>query len=360
MRLLHPALPFLLALVVLAGACSDSSQPDTDSSQSGGAAELPSDPLPVTAQVLVTGLRGPTQMAFHPDGRLLVAEINQGEGTPTGTVSAIDLDAPEDREILVEGLDTPTGLTVADGRLWIMERTQLATAPLEGGPTDVVFADMPNNGRSEGSLATLSDGSVVFDTSGRREGFGFATNSATLWSLDPADPPSGAQGYGTALLDGMKHAYAVAELDDGRLAVSEMSDGRFDGERAPDELLVIDPAVGQTLHGGWPRCIGNRQPVEEYDGTAAECESTVPSRALFDAGATPTGVEVAPWDPGTVLVTNWTQDRVMAVSLQGTPPVDPSVAFGGIPTPQDLLADGDRVLLTSHTAGQILALTDPS
>lgn len=83
--------------------------------------------------VLVEGLRGPTQIAIHPDGRLLVAEIGEGEGTPTGTVTAINLDDPADRQVLVQGSDTPTGVTVAGGKLWIMERTQLVTASLEGG-----------------------------------------------------------------------------------------------------------------------------------------------------------------------------------------------------------------------------------
>lgn len=76
---------------------------------------------------------------------------------------------------------------------------------------------MPNNGRSQGSLTTLADGTLLFDTSGRRRGSGAAENSGTLWALDPLDPDPGT-GYGRAVIDGMKHAYAVAELNDRRLA----------------------------------------------------------------------------------------------------------------------------------------------
>lgn len=309
--------------------------------------------------VLVDGLRGPTQIAIHPDGRLLVAEIGQGEGTPTGTVSAIDPDNPADREVLVEGLDTPTGVTVAGQALWIMERTQLVTAPLEGGRTEVIFADMPNNGRSEGSLATLDDGSLLFDTSGSRQGSGAARNSATLWALDPNDPPSGQDGYGRAVINGMKHAYAVAQLDDGRLVVTEMSDGRFDGEPAPDEVLILPADPAQTLRGGWPMCIGDRTPVQEFDGTEDLCADTVASQALFDPGATPTGVAVAPWDSEMILVTNWTQDQIVGVGLGEQPPVTPTIVVDDIATPHHLLVDGDRVLVTSHTGGQILAFTHP-
>ncbi|MGI9017839.1 MAG: PQQ-dependent sugar dehydrogenase [Euzebya sp.] len=340
----------VLVVVVALGALGCASgEPDEPSASSA----------PSVGTVVVEGLQGPTQIAWHPDGRLLVAQIGEGEGTPTGSILAIDLESPQDREVLVRGLDTPTGVSAAGGRLWIMERTRLVMAPLGGGATQVVFADMPNNGRSEGSLTTLADGRLMFDTSGRRSGNGFSENSGTLWVIDPMAPPSGEDGYGQAILDGMKHAYAVAELSDGRLAVTEMSDGSFDGDPAPDELLLIQPDPDRTLNGGWPRCIGNRMPVREFDGTAAECEATVPSRAVFEPGATPTGVAVAPWDPQLILVTQWTQDRIVAVSLAGVPPATAEVAFDGIPTPQHLLVDGDRVLVSSHTGGQILALTDP-
>ncbi len=332
----------------------------------GGGAELvqPS-PVPqlteegaLTVDVLVEGLRGPTQLALHPDGRLLVAEIGEGEGTPTGTVTAIDPDDPTDREVLVAGLDTPTGVTVAGEALWIMERTRLVTAPLAGGPTTTVFADMPSNGRSQGSLTTLADGRLLLDTSGRRQGFDPAPGSGTLWVLDPGAVPAGSPqaGYGTPLLEGMKHAYATAELPDGRLLVTEMSDGRFDGEPAQDELLLIDPAEA-PLQGGWPRCVGDQRVVEEFEGDPASCAATVPSLAVFPAGATPTGVAVAPWDPGTVLVTQWTRDQVVSLPLDGAPPVPATVVLDAVPTPQHLLVVGDTVLVSSHTAGQVLSIS---
>ncbi len=354
----------MIALILgvgLLGACTSAppAAPAATSAAVPSAAAIDEEPLGdlLDVEVVLTGLAGPTQIALHPDGRLLVAEIGEGEGTPTGTVTAIDLRDPADRDVLVEGLDTPTGLSVADGRLWIMERTRLVTAPLEGGPTTVVFDDLPNNGRSEGTLTTLVDGTLLFDTSGRRMGFDPAPGSGTLWAIDPTAPPAGSpeEGYGRPIIEGMKHAYATAELEDGRLLVTEMSDGRFDGQPAADELLLIDPGEG-TLQGGWPRCVGDGRVVEEFEGSAASCAAAEPSLAVFPPGATPTGVAVAPWDPETALVTQWTRDRVLAVPI-GTPPQDAVIVVEGISTPQHLLVVGDRVLLTSHAEGRVLALS---
>lgn len=95
----------------------------------------------------------------------------------------------------------------------------------------------------------------------------------------------------------------------------------------------------------------------EFGGDAAVCADTVESQALFDPGATPTGVAVAPWDPDLLLVANWTQDRIVGVPFGSSPPVTPIVVVADIPTPQHLLPQDDRVLVTSHTAGQILAVT---
>ena len=380
--LIHRLAPVLLVLAVLAAACTSGAAENEDVPTTGAASsatdtadESTEDPTTtdpanggLAADVLLEGLEGPTQISPHPDGGFVLAELGPGgEGQPTGRVSRIDLDDPDATEVLVEGLNTPTGVTVADDRLWIMEPERLLVAPLDGGETEVVFEDMPNNGRSNGTITTLADGSIVFDTAGRRDGNEAAENSGTLWNLDPAADDAGGpndglaqsrQGeYGQILLTGMKHAYAVAELPDGRLAVTEMSDGTYDGEGAPDELVVIDLGAPTPPTGGWPRCIGNRQPVEEYDGTAAECEATVPSRALFDVAATPTGVAMAPWDEDLALVTNWTRDTVVGVDLEAIPPVDSSVLLSGVSQPQHLLADGDRVLLTAHGEGQIVALS---
>ncbi len=379
---------------LLTTACTTPAEEET----AGSTTSQPSTALPSTAsaeeseqldlEVLVEGLEGPTQISPHPDGGFLLAELGPGgEGEPTGRISRINLDGPDDREVLVDGINTPTGVTAAGDLLWIMEPDRLLVAPLDGGEPEVVFADMPNNGRSNGTITTLADGTIVFDTAGRRSGNEPAEHSGILWALSPDDrdrlgwahdsfpqnpspvpdgeipedpgQPTEEGPYGRILLDGMKHAYAVAEFPDGRLAVTEMSDGTYDGEGAPDEVLVITPDPQGILRGGWPRCIGNRQPVQEYDGSAEQCEATVPSRAVFDVAATPTGVAIAPWDPELLLVTNWTLGIIQGVDLDPIPPVDAEPLLEGLNQPQHLLADGDRVLVTVHGDGQIAAITRP-
>ena len=286
-----------------------------------------------------------------------MAQIGEGEGTPSGSVVAVDLEAPDDREVLVEGLNTPTGLTATDEALWIVLPDQLLRAPLEGGEPEVVFDEMPNNGRSNGTILAEEGGTLLLDTAGARRGFDAAPNSGTLWRLDPADlpPADGSGGYGTPVLEGMKHAYAVSPVGE-ELVVTEMSDGSYDGERAPDELVVVasDPGDGPVPTGGWPRCVGDGTPVEEYEGTAEGCAEAVASTTLFEPGATPTGVAVAPWDTDVALVALWNEGRVVAVDLADGDRTD----VLEVENPQHLLVDGDAVLLSTFGDGTIRRLAD--
>ena len=74
------------------------------------------------------------------------------------------------RRILLEGLDTPTGVLWLDGHLWVMQRRSLSVARWdgEGDPESlrVVLEDLPFNGRSEGTLTALPDGRLLYETSG--------------------------------------------------------------------------------------------------------------------------------------------------------------------------------------------------
>ena len=315
---------------------------------------------------IVDGLLGPTQIVRHPDGRLLVAVLGEGgEGAETGQVLAIGLDEmaatdggpPAGPEVLVAGLDTPTGLAVIDDTIWIMERTRLVTAPLDGGVTTVVRDDLPSNGRSNGSLTVTTEGRLLYNTSGRQEGTRAADRTGVLWSLDPGDPTTEDQ----PVMTGMKHAYASAEDAGGALLVTEIGDGTYDGERPPDEVVAIpQPQVGEVPDGGWPRCIGDRQPVAENGGSTAWCDRAVPSLALFDPGATPTGIAPAPWDAERAVVALWQSGQVVELPVArpaGGPPVAPTMIATGLDGPQHLLADDDRLLLTVHGRGAVLAIT---
>jgi glucose/arabinose dehydrogenase len=301
----------------------------------------------LSSDVVVDGLRGPTQIA--PDGRggYVIAELNGGEGEGAGRVLHLEtLDA--EPVVVVDGLLTPTGVTVDGDLLWIMERRTLTVGPLDD-PSDrtIVLDDLPFNGRSEGTLSAVDGGGILYDTSGSRSGGELVEGSGTLWFL--ADPDAEPEPFAT----GFKHAYAHTPAGDGRWFVTEMSDGRLDGDVPPDELVVA--SAGDDF--AYPRCVGDRTPVGETGGVAVECDATPPSLALFPSSATPTGVSVAPWDPGTVLVALWNRGEVVAVpAVPGGAPHEPVVVFDEVEHPQHLLADAERVLLTDHDGGRVLAL----
>ena len=346
-------------LVVALVGCAGSDDPETNDRPEEAAADG------YSIETLVDGLEGPTQIAWHPDGRLLVAVLGEGgEGSDSGQVLAVesvgpvatDGGPPAGPEVLVSGLDTPTGLAVIDDTIWIMERTRLVSAPLAGGAVTVVRDDLPSNGRSNGSLTVTSEGRLLYNTSGRQEGTRAADGSGVLWSLDPLDPASEDQ----PVMTGMKHAYATAEDGQGGLLVTEIGDGTYDGERPPDEVVVIPQLQERDVaDGGWPRCIGDREPVAENDGSPEWCARAVPSLALFEPGATPTGVAPAPWDPNRAVVALWVTGALVEIPTTrpaGDAPVASTPIATGLDGPQHLLADGDRLLLSVHGEGEVLTL----
>ncbi len=301
----------------------------------------------IVVDVVAEGFDRPTQIGHDGRGGYVLAELNGGEGDGTGRVLHLEsIDA--EPSVLVDGLLTPTGVVVDGDLLWIMERRTLSVASLDD-PSDrrIVLDDLAFNGRSEGTISAVDGGGILFDTSGRRDGGELADGSGRLFFL--AGPDADLEEFAV----GFKHAYAHAPLGDGRWLVTEVSDGRLDDVRPPDELTIVER--GDDF--GYPRCIGDRVPVAETGGTADDCETGPPSLALFEAQATPTGVVVAPWDDETALVALWVRGEIVAVPVEpGDEPHEPAVVVDTIERPQHLLVDGDRVLVTDHESGRILAL----
>lgn len=300
------------------------------------------------AEVALDGLVAPTQISEAPDGRILVAQLNGGESDGAGQIVAVDLDRPEEREVLFDGLLKPTGVTVVGDEVWVMEERSLSRGPLVGGELEVVLDELPYNGRSEGTLTTTEDGRLLYNTSGSLFSRRPAEGSGTLFSLVPGEEPA-------AVADGFKHAYARTFGGDGTLWQTEMSDGSFDGRQAPDELVAVEP--GDTF--GWPACIGDREPVEEYGGTEERCQDEPRSHAVFEPGASPTSVAVAPWDSGVLLVALWNEGRVVTVptTSEGAPHRGETF-LTGLAHPQHLLVVGDRLLVVDLDGGRIFAVSE--
>lgn len=309
----------------------------------------------LVGDVLVTGLEAPTQLAIGGDGFWYIAQLAGAENDGTGEIVRIDPTDPEGEPVaIVDGLDKPTGVAVFADELWIMERQRLTRGPLDGSSRTVVVDEMASNGRSEGSL-TVDGDRLLFDTSGSLSSRGGLdgtpeTASGVLWSVS-------ATGDISAIASGFKHAYAQTRGADGQLWTTEMSDGAFDGQPAPDEVVVVT----EGRDHGWPRCVGDNRVVVEHGGDAATCALPPRSHALFEVGATPTSIVVSPWDDELLLVALWNRGQVVAISTQDeTLPTRALVVFEGIERPQDLTADGSRVLLVDFGGGQVLSLEPDS
>lgn len=301
------------------------------------------------ATELLDGLRGPTQIAPVADGRFVIAELNGGENDGEGRVLLVDLDNPAvEPVVLQKGLLKPTGVAVVDDVLWIMEKQTLSTASLEPGTArTVVLDDLPFNGRSQGTLTPTGDGGLLYNTSGTRDGSRAAEGSGTLFRIAGAEAPS-------VIATGFKHAYAHTFDGQGRLWVTEMSDGRYDDERSMDEIVQVEPGID----AGWPMCVDDNRPVEQYGGTVELCATPPRSQALFSSGATPTSIAIAPWDAETLVVTLWQSGFVLTVPTtdNGGDPWRGEAFISGIEHPQHLVADGDRLLLVDYDGGRIVSV----
>ncbi len=366
------AIMAVLALTIAGSGCSDSAVAPSDPERAAVAAD--SGPA-VTAEIVHDGLVGPTQFVVLDDGTFIVAAINGGENDRRGQIVSIDARSG-DTTVLRDGLDKPTGVAVLDGELWVMERDRLTRSPLpdinpdgtEGAAAvdvegevevEVVADDLPSNGRSEGTLTVTPDGSILFDTSGSKRGDAVVDGSGRLFTVDPAVRP----GSPVELASGFKHAYAHVFDDDGVLWTTEMTDGSFDGQPGADELV----AVRLGADHGWPRCVGDNRPVREFGGDPETCAEAPGSAAVFAPGATPTSVAVSPFEPATLLVALWNEDRIVRVPI-GRTDDDEAQATEADPTawtdlvtdverPQHLVTSGDAVYVTEFGTGRILRLT---
>jgi len=299
------------------------------------------------------GFDRPTQMVFAPNGDLVIAELGGGENEGVGHILRVAGNDLGDRTVLQQELDKPTGIAITGDLLWIMERDRLSVTTLEPGAVrTIVAADLPSNGRSEGTLTVTPDGQLLYDTSGSKRGPDRVAGSGTLFGI--SDAAQGPQAP-VVIATGFKHAYAHVVDRDGQLWSVEMTDGNFDGQRASDELVSIRPGDD----AGWPQCVDDNRPVIEYGGSAELCAASPRSHALFGPGATPTSIVVAPWDPDTFIVTLWLTGQVVSIPRvePANEPHTPRLFLDGITSPQHLLVDGDGVLVSDHETGQIFRIT---
>ncbi len=305
---------------------------------------------PLVEEVVAEGFEFPTQLFIGAEHWYL-AQLSGAENDATGTVVRIDPnDVLAEPEVVLEGLDKPTGVAVFADELWVMERRRLTRGPLDGSTREVVVDEMAFNGRSQGTL-TVDGERLLFNTSGSLRSIEDShtspmTSSGVLWSVDAA-------GSISPVASGFKHAYAQVRGLDGTLWSTEMTDGTFDDSPAEDEVV----AVIEGRDHGWPSCVGNNRPVVERDATEATCAAVPRSQALFDVGATPTSIVVAPWNDRELLVSLWNRGQIVAVpTAPQLTPVAGTVVYEGIERPQHLTIDGERLLVVDFLGGRIVEL----
>ncbi len=307
------------------------------------------------ANVIATGLAGPTQMINGPDGRLWVAQLNGGENAGTGQIVAVDLQRGT-QEVLLDRLTKPTGLAVVDGALWVVSGADILRAPLseDNRPeaAESVLSDLPNNGRSNGTLTVTPDGQLLYETSGRRQGSAAVAGSGMLWLMDPAQPEAA-----VPLASGLKGAYAHTVDAAGRLWTSEIGDDPVNGQAPPDEINLI--VAGADY--GWPSCYGWGEPALNYGGTEERCATTARPAALLPQRSTPTAIIESPWEPGVLLVALWLSGEVVRVNpaeATDTVPAPITTIVDGLQQPQHLLQTADgQLLLSDHATGTIFEVT---
>ena len=317
---------------------------------------LPTDDLTVPtgyqASLLLEGLSGPTQMIIGPDNGLWLGQLAGGEREGVGQVIRVSPVTGE-QIIVLENLLKPTGIAILSGHLWVATQQDLIRAPLKAdfsvGPVEVVVADIPFNGRSNGTLTVTPQGTLLYESSGRRSQ---ATHSGLLWQLDPTDPTNP-----QPLAFGLKGAYAHIVDENGRIWTTEIGDDPIsDGQAPPDELNLIM----EGAHYGWPQCYGQQEVATNYGGTNQFCQTTQAPIALFPPHSTPTSLALSPWQADTLLVALWQDKTVSQVTI--TPNSQqligqPETFITGFQSPQHLLtlADGN-LLVSDHVAGKVYHL----
>jgi glucose/arabinose dehydrogenase len=341
-----------LALILVIGCAGPVTPPaaspaplsDPGAAAGGASPDVVGAGRPVRVERLVAGLEAPTQMIVGPDDRLWVAQLAGPENAGTGQVVAVDPDSGA-REVLVDGLDKPTGIAWLDGSLWIATPTALLRA--RGNPPDrprQYLAGLPNNGRSNGTLTVSPDDRLLYETSGRERAGGAVAGSGALWLIDPnAQVPTAP----VQVASGLKNAYAHVYDASGQLWTTEIAEP-IGGTAAPDELNRVVAGVDY----GWPSCVGEREPVAAFGGDEQRCRETgLPHTTFEPVGATPTAVVVSPFDPDQLIVALWNASRVVTVPVSGER--RPEDLLLGLDRPQHLLVDGDALLVSDHATGTI-------
>ncbi|MEM9773699.1 MAG: PQQ-dependent sugar dehydrogenase [Chloroflexota bacterium] len=272
----------------------------------------------------------PTQFVVQ-NNLLWVAQLAGGENAELGEIVLINMSTGE-KSIVIDGLDKPTGLAVINQTVWVAERDSISKIDLISSipSKEVILSNLPNNGRSNGTLTVLPSGEIMYETSGNRTDI----DSGKLWALNPAD------GSVRVLASGLKGAYAHTITPNGQIWFTEVVDGSLQGVPYPDEINLLEEGADY----GWPECYGR-----ELAGT--DCEGVKPALTTFDAGSTPTGIAFSPFGDESLFVARWVSGDVVQIDTN-TGEFTSFVANLG--NPQHIISlDDGSLMFSDYAAGEI-------
>ena len=288
-------LKYFLLLILLTTGCSISARPVVPTEPALETLGL-TVPAGLNIEKLPYQFQQPTQFVVRDD-YLYVAQLNGGENDQQGQVVRVDLSNGQE-VILAELLDKPTGIAVLDDFLWIAMRDAILRRSLDDGAAlEPIIEDLPNNGRSNGTLTVTNDNTILFETSGNRQD----EDSGKLWELDTETLEV------TELANGLKGAYAHVVDENGRIWFTEIADGQVEGVTLPDELNLLQ----EGADFGWYRCYGREL-------TGPDCNNVRPAVTIFAPQSTPTSVVVSPFAPDTLLVALWVTGEVVQLPITFT------------------------------------------
>lgn len=227
------------------------------------------------------------QLAFDPGGVLTASLTADGE-----IVSLPDRDGngqADGIEVLLTGLNEPSGLAFHNGFLYVAENNRISRYPYTSNPTGPPtlgaperLADLPSDGEHFTRTVTFGPDGKMYIAAGSSSNTGPETDSRRAAVSRYNDDGTGSSIFASGLRNtvGLTWHPVTAELwgvDNGRDNLGD--------DIPPDEVNIIR----QGNDYGWPYAYGDRIPDPAYND-AARAANTTPPTIQIQAHSAPLGL----------------------------------------------------------------------